>query len=194
MFWLDKHFFGSCWLHVHWPVPFSNSATGLPTPTGAADTVTTDVYVRSVRQSHNSCVTDSTRLKCKCIHLCTWCLLNRLSDHNLVSYQWERGIQKLICLGHKSHLAIVVSTFGHWVVLYCHLLRGCLIPCLTSPWWTAGAPQASGRCLHETCQMSTSCLAGSSGPGVTDEHTCLKRAIHSALSTKLHEKLWLVLL
>lgn len=85
---------------------------------------------------------------------------------------------------HKSHLAIAISKFGQRVVLYCHLLRGCLIPCLTSPWWTAGAPQASGRCLHETCQMSTSCLAGSSGPGISDMHRCIKRTIHSVLSTK----------
>lgn len=117
------------------------------------------------------------------LHISTG-LLSSLSDSDLVSYQWERDSEAYllgtqVILGHCRR-----GTFGHGVVLYCHLLRGCLIPCLTSHWRTAGAPQASGQCLHETCQMSTSCLAGSSWPRISDKQRRTNRTIHNVLSTK----------
>lgn len=131
---------------------------------------TVAVCVRSAQQSHNSCVANQIQIFLS--------VSTRLPDA-LAFYQWQKE--------HEAQLAIVADTFGQWVVLYRHLLRGCLIPCLTSPWWTAGAPQASGHCLLEMCQMSTSCLAGSSEHGISDKHTDIKRTIQSALLTKVQK-------
>lgn len=44
------------------------------------------------------------------------------------------------CWGARLHLAIVIGTRGQWRALRCHLLRGCLIACLTSPLMDSRCP------------------------------------------------------
>lgn len=59
------------------------------------------VAVGSLQQSHDSCVTDSTKKKKKktipeCIYTCTCCSLNGFYDSDLVSSQW--GKEQEACL------------------------------------------------------------------------------------------------
>lgn len=152
-----------------------NKNSGYSTPTGVAHTVAYSCCVSDQRSSHTTAASQ-TKFRYSWVYLRAYLTL---SDRPLAFYQWQKE--------HEAQLAIVADTFGQWVVLYRHLLRGCLIPCLTSPWWTAGAPQASGHCLLEMCQMSTSCLAGSSEHGISDKHTDIKRTIQSALLTKVQK-------
>lgn len=70
--------------------------------------------VRSVWQSHNSCVADSTKLRrsCVCVHMYTWCALNSQSDYDLVTHQQRDSEVHL--LRTRPHLAPVIRTI--WTV------------------------------------------------------------------------------
>lgn len=91
----------------------------------------------------------------------------------------------------EAHLLRTEATLGqHIWTVRCSILspvEGLSHSMPHLPLMDSRCPQASGHSLHRTCQMSTSCLAGSWRPNINDKHRHIKRIIYSVLSTRLTE-------